>query len=137
MNKLFLLVFFTGVIVISGLTFAQSAPVLYFCEKYDSVDGEVGVSDRFSPGYLTIVVKCDHELRLSNVHIQFDKYDAATQSFSFYKKFNFTVEPAMNYVYFSRNEESDMSFDEPGMYRVYLLNNEDNTVTSGLVQIVE
>jgi len=36
--------------------FAQNEPVLYFCEKYGR-NGEVGVSDRFTTGYLTVMVK--------------------------------------------------------------------------------
>ena len=56
---------------------AQNGPVLYFCERYGS-DGEVSISDRFYPGYLTVMVKCDYELGLSDVSIQFDKYNCRT-----------------------------------------------------------
>jgi hypothetical protein len=42
---------------------AQNEPVLYFCEKYGN-DGEIGVSDRFTTGYLTVMVKCDYALDL-------------------------------------------------------------------------
>lgn len=43
--------------------FAQNEPVMYFCEKYGR-NGEEGVSDRFTTGYLTVVVKSDYALRL-------------------------------------------------------------------------
>ncbi len=117
-------------------SFAQEDPVMYFCERYGS-NGEVGIASRFSTGYLTVVVKCDHKLRLTEVHIQFDKWNEDTRSYDFYKKFNYTLEPEMNYVYFSRNEDSDMSFDDPGFYRVYLLDDDERTVASALIEITD
>ncbi|HQJ47354.1 MAG TPA: hypothetical protein PK195_11945, partial [Ignavibacteriaceae bacterium] len=100
--------------------FAQNEPVLYFCEKYGN-NGEVGVSDRFTTGYLTVMVKCDYALNLEDVSIQFDKYNSRTGKFEYYKKFNYSIEPDMKYVYFAKNSESDMKFEEPGFYRVFLL----------------
>jgi hypothetical protein len=116
-------------------SYAQNGPVLYFCEYYGS-SGEVGISDRFSTGYLTVMVKCDYELGLSNVSIQFDKYNSSSGTFKYYKKFEYDVEPDMKYIYFSKNDESDMSFDSPGIYRVFLLDANDRTVTSSLIQII-
>jgi hypothetical protein len=115
---------------------AQNEPILYFCEKYDSRNGEVGVSDRFTTGHLTVMAKCDNELKLSDVSIQFDKYNFKNGKFEFYKNFNFSIEPDMKYVYFSKNDESDMSFDDPGIYRVFLLDDADRTVTSALIEII-
>ena len=139
MKKTNLLVCFFILLLITGVSssFAQSAPVLYFCERYDDTDGEIGVSDRFTEGFLTVVVKSDYELGLRDVHIQFDRYDQAARRFKFYKKFDFTINPDMKYVFFAKNDESDMSFDEPGIYRVYLLNKSDETIASALVQIIE
>lgn len=116
--------------------FAQSQPVLYMCVNYDSQKGEISISDRFTVGYLTAVVKCDYELGLTDVSIQFDKYNFTNGQFEYYKKFNYTVDPDMSYIYFSRNDESDMSFDEPGFYRVFLLDESDKTVASCLVEII-
>lgn len=115
--------------------FAQESPVMYFCERYGT-NGEVGISDRFTTGYLTVVVKSDYKMRLSDVHVEFDKYNFSTGKFEYYKKFAYTLEPDMNYVYFSKNDDSDMSFDEPGFYRVFLLNDEDRSVASALVEII-
>jgi hypothetical protein len=42
----------------------------------------------------------------------------------------------MKYVFFNKNEDSDLSFDKPGIYRVFLLDNDDKTVASALVQII-
>lgn len=116
-------------------TNAQQYPVLYFCENYGS-NGEIGVSDRFTTGYITVMVKADGPLGLRDCSIQLDKYSCSTGSFAYYKKFKYSVEPDMKYIYFSRNEESDMSFDDPGIYRVFLLDQNDRTVASGLVEII-
>ena len=116
--------------------FAQSEPVLYFCEKYDDDKGEIGVSDRFTTGYLTVMVKCSNALHLKNCHIQFDKYDWSEGKFQFYKKFDYEIEKDMKYVFFRRNDTSDLNFEKPGIYRVYLLDDEDKTVACSLVQII-
>jgi hypothetical protein len=114
---------------------AQNGPVLYFCESYNS-SGEVSISDRFHHGYLTVMVKCDYELGLSDVNIEFDKYNCRTGSFEYYKKFPFTVKPSMKYIYFAKNDSADMSFDDPGIYRVFLLDSSGSTVASGLIEII-
>jgi len=116
-------------------TYAQQYPILYFCEKYGS-SGEVGVSDRFTTGYLTVMVKADGPLGLRDCSIQMDKYNSSTGKFVFYKKFKYVVEPDMKYVFFEKNSESDMSFEDPGIYRVFLLDQNDRTVASGLVEII-
>jgi hypothetical protein len=116
---------------------AQSEPVLYFCEHYDSDKGEVGVSDRFTKGYLTVMVKCDHALDLEDVHIQFDKYNFRTGQFDYYKKYDYTVQKDMSYIFFAKNSESDLKFEEAGFYRVFLLDNSDNTIASALIEIID
>lgn len=132
-SSLFFLFLFIG---LRTEVFAQETPVMYFCEKYGK-NGEVGISDRFTTGHLTVVVKCDYAMKLKNVSIQFDKYNARKDAFEYYKKFNYTLKPDMKYVYFSQNDESDMSFDEPGFYRVFLLDGDDETVASALVEIID
>jgi hypothetical protein len=132
LNLLVVVIFF----VLIKLSFAQSEPVLYFCEKYDSKKGEINVSDRFTKGSVTVVVKCDYPLGLENVTIQYEKYNPETDKFEFYKNFSFIIRPEMKYVYFKRNSESDMSFDEPGFYRVFLLDDSGETVASSLIEIV-
>jgi hypothetical protein len=114
---------------------AQNEPVLYFCEKYGR-NGEEGVSDRFTTGYITVMVKSDYALNLDDVSIQYDKYNFRTGDFEYYKKFDFSVQPDMKYIYFSRNDESDMEFEDPGFYRVFLLDDRDRTVTSALIEII-
>jgi len=127
------------VLFIPGLQntiFAQNEPVLYFCEKYDSQNGEVGVSDRFTTGYLTVMVKSDNALDLKDVHIQFDKLNERNKKFEFYKKFAYSIDPDMSYVFFAKNSDSDLKFKEPGFYRVFLLDDNDKTVASALIEII-
>ncbi len=137
MKKLLLFVLFFLVLGFKSEIFAQSEPVLYFCESYDSDKGEMGVSDRFTKGYLTVMVKCDHALGLEDVNIQFDKYNFRTGQFEYYKKFPYTVQKDMSYIFFSKNEDSDMKFEEPGFYRVFLLDDNDKTIASAMIEIIE
>ncbi|MEO8231228.1 MAG: hypothetical protein ABI638_03025 [Ignavibacteriota bacterium] len=125
--------FFSGLIT---KAFAQNEPILYFCEKYDSKKGEIGVSDRFTTGYLTVMVKADDPLNLEDVHIQFDKLNERNKKFEFYKKFDYTIDSDMSYVFFAKNSDSDLKFEEPGFYRVFLLDDKDKTVASALIEIV-
>ena len=131
--SLFLYMFLFG---IKSSTYAQSSPVMYFCTRYDSKLGEVGISDRFTVGYLTIMVKSDKPMNLSNVFIEFDKYNPKENKFEFYKRFSYIISPDQSYVFFTRNQENDLRFEEPGIYRVFLLNNEGDTVTSALIEII-
>ena len=138
MNRLQL--FFTFVLLLSffaleSTAFAQNEPVMYFCEKYGR-SGEVGVSDRFTTGYLTVMVKSDYALGLDDVAIQFDRYNYRTDDFEYYEKYYYSVDPDMKYIFFEKNDESDMNFREPGFYRVFLLDERDRTVTSALIEII-
>lgn len=137
LNYLFLLTMFMTFMALYSSTFAQSEPVMYFCERYDDYDGEIGVSDRFTTGYITVMVKSDSELRLKDVAIQYDKYNERNGKFEYYKKFYFTITRDMKYVFFARNDESDMEFEEPGFYRVFLLDEDDKTVASALIEIID
>ena len=136
-NYLLLFTMFFAFFVMNSITLAQSEPVMYFCEKYDDDDGEIGVSDRFTKGYITVMVKADNELRLKDVVIQYDMYNFRNGKFEYYKKFNFAIERDMKYVFFERNDESDMEFEEPGFYRVFLLDEDGSTVASALIEIID
>jgi len=138
MKKSFVLfaVLFALVLGLSQNILAQNEPVLYFCEKYGK-NGEVGVSDRFTTGYLTVMVKCDYALDLEDCSIQFDLYNPRTKEFEYYKKFSYVVDPDMKYIYFAKNDESDLKFEDPGFYRVFLLDDRDKTVASALIEIID
>ncbi|MFZ0453946.1 MAG: hypothetical protein WCE54_01095 [Ignavibacteriaceae bacterium] len=135
MKKQFLFLLFF--LLVSSLLKAQSSPVMYFCERYDQEKGEIGINDTFPIGDITVMVKSSHELGLKHVHIRFDMWDTISHSFNIYKKFNFTINPDMKYVFFSENDESDMKLDKPGFYKVYLLNDSDKVAASAIVQILK
>jgi len=137
LSYVFSVILFFSLFVINSRTFAQSEPVLYFCERYDDDDGEIGVSDRFTVGYITVMAKCDYALKLDDVSIQYDKYNFRTGNFEYYKKFDFTVDRDMKYIFFERNDSSDMEFEDPGFYRVFLLDEDGKTVASALVEIID
>ncbi len=135
MNKIKVLFGLLTLVLLIGFTgkvHAQSAPIMYFCEKYDG--GEVGISDRFSTGYLTVMVKCDYALGLSDCTIQFDKFNNSANKFEYSKDFPYTVTPDMKYIYFA---SKDLTFDKPGIYRVFLLDGGRKTVASALIEIVK
>lgn len=126
-------------VVVSATTYisatAQREPVLYFCERYGD-EGEIGTSDRFTTGYITVMVKASSALGLTDCFIQYDKYNASTRKFEYYKQFDFTIEADMKYVYFEKSSSNDMAFDAPGFYRVFLLDSRKNTITSSVVEII-
>ena len=121
--------------VIEATVLAQNEPVMYFCERYGR-NGEIGVADRFTTGYLTVMVKSDYALGLDDVAIQFDKYNYRTAEFEYYDKFYYSVDPDMKYIFFEKNSESDLNFRDPGIYRVFLLDDRDRTVASALIEII-
>ena len=121
---------------LESTVFAQNEPVMFFCEKYGG-NGEVGISERFTTGYLTVMVKADYALGLEDVSIQFDKYNYRTGDFDYYEKFDYSVDPDMKYIFFTKNDDSDMNFRESGIYRVFLLDERDRTVASALIEIID
>jgi hypothetical protein len=42
----------------------------------------------------------------------------------------------MSYVFFAKNEDSDLKFEKPGLYRVFLLDDNDKTAASALIKII-
>jgi hypothetical protein len=135
LTLLFALVMLFSLIGLKTTVYAQNGPVLYFCEKYSSA-GEESISDRFTTGYLTVMVKCDYALGLSDVSIQMDKYNCSTGKFDYYAKTSFSVTEDMKYIYFEGTTEK-INFKATGIYRVYLLDGAGKTVTSSLIEIIK
>src|SRR5438552_18594538 len=109
------LLLFTVLFGFTSKLIAQSGPVMYFCEKYDN--GEMGVDNRFSSGEITVIVKSDYALGLKDVNIHLEKFNCSTMSFEVLKNVPFTVTPDKKYIVFNNK---DLSFDSPGIYKVYL-----------------
>jgi len=113
---------------------------LYFCEQY--VNGkEVGVSKRFSPGWLTVMLDTRPagttigtgkvELRLSKIK------DASGSSISekILKTVPFDVQADWDYTYFTNKE--DLKFTSAGTYRVVCQKSDGTPIATGEVEVVE
>jgi hypothetical protein len=109
---------------------AQSEPILYFCSKFDKV--ESGIGDRFYTGPLIVVVRCDRELGASKVTIQLEKYNGT--GFDIYTTVKFNIKSTVKYTWF---ENYELRADDPGIYRCFLLDENKNTIASGLVELIK
>lgn len=123
---------FLFLIITSGNLFSQNKPLLYFCERYDKVRGEIGQSSTFTPGQFTVMVKGEKELGLEDVTVQIDSYNIITEKFTFLRDVKFKITPDMKYIYFAND---DIRIEEPGVYRVYLLDSGGRSVTHGVIII--
>ncbi len=130
-SSLTLVLLFAAVVFTARLN-AQSGPVMYFCEKYDN--GEMGVDNRFTSGEVTVIVKSDYALGLKDVMIHLEKFNCSTLAFDADKNISFTVTPDKKYIVFNSKE---MSFETPGIYKVYLVDGSNKIITSALVQIAK
>ena len=140
MKKLKFLLLFSIVLAFFTMhptTFAQAEPAMYFCDRYDDYDGEIGVKDRFYEGPITVMVKCDNALNLTNVSIQYDRYNFRSGKFEYYKSFDFDITSDMSYIFFGPTSGNDMKFNDAGFYRVFLLDENDKTVASALIEIID
>ncbi len=113
---------------------------LYFCEDY--VDGkEIGVSNRFTPGYLTVMV----DLRPENRKVGVDDVDLILTQIKdengdeiAEKEIDiipFTVRAEWDYLYFQDKER--LGFKLPGTYRVTLADKNGKKIASGEVEVVK
>lgn len=113
--------------------------LLYFCEDY--VNGkEIGKSDVFTPGYLTVMVNLKPvkrtlgtgkvELRLTKIKDE----DGRTISDEIIETIPFNVEPDWDYTYFQDKEK--LGFREPGTYKVTLMKTDGSPICSGQVKVI-
>ena len=137
LSYLFLFTMFLAVFVMHTNIHAQAEPAMYFCDRYDDYDGEIGIKDRFYTGPITVMVKCDNPLNLTDVTIQYDRYNFRSQKFEFYKSFDFDIDSDMKYIFFAPTSGNDMKFDDAGFYRVFLLDHDGSTVASALIEIIK
>ncbi len=119
-----------AILLILTASQVKSQDLLYFCEKY--TDREIDVSDRFTTGTLTVMVKLDKPIYYNNVSIQLDKYNCRTDDFEYYDSRNFDVDGKWSYIHFDK-----IAFSDPGLFRVFLLDPEGNTIVSGLIEIIK
>jgi len=101
---------------------------LYFCERYDSVKGEIGESDKFTTGSLTVMVKLKNPIGVTDVDINVTD----TKKNEVVNTHPFTVTSDMTYIFFDK-----VTFDTPGKYKVSLLKKDGTIIVSGNIEIVE
>lgn len=136
LNYLFLVILFLAFLLPFSRAHAQVEPAMYFCDRYDDYDGEIGVKDRFYKGPITVMVKCDYALNLTDAKIQYDRYNFRSGKFEYYKSFDFDVSSDMKYIFFAPTTGNSMEFDDAGFYRVFLLDSNGSTVASAFIEII-
>jgi hypothetical protein len=99
---------------------------LYFCEKYTTK--EVGEGSKFTTGSITVMVKLSKPIGVSSVDLNVT--DVATGKPV--DTFPFTVQSEWDYIHFD-----DVSFKEPGKYKVSCLKKDGTVIASGEVEIVK
>lgn len=112
---------------------------LYFCEQYK--DGEeIGVSKRFSPGWLTVMVDLKptgKTLGTGKVELRISKIkdgNGKDISEKIIDTVPFEVQADWNYTYFEDHER--IKFKTPGTYRVVCQKVDGTPIVSGEVEVV-
>ncbi|MGB9696960.1 MAG: hypothetical protein ACP5P3_07575 [Ignavibacteria bacterium] len=118
---------------------SSSEPRVYFCERWDAVkNAPVNESTRFTPGYLTVVLEMpgDKTLGVAEVNLRITKTKDAsgTAVEKIIGTFPFEVEATWNTAYFSDPE--NITFSEPGTYRVSVYKNDGTLLGSGELEVV-
>lgn len=101
---------------------------LYFCERYDPVDGEINEAEKFTTGTLTVMVKLEKPIGVTDVDINVtDK-----KTGNVVETFPFTVTTDMDYIYFD-----GVKFEESGEYKVSCLKRDGSVIVSGEIEIID
>lgn len=112
---------------------------LYFCEQYKNGE-EIGVSSRFTPGWLTVMVDtrpAGTTLGTAKVELKLSKIkDGAGNSISekILKTIPFEVQASWDYTYFT--DKKNLKFDSPGTYRVVCQKKDGTPIAEGEVEVV-
>lgn len=113
---------------------------LYFCEQYKNGQ-EIGVSKRFTPGWLTVMVDtrpAGKTLGTGKVELRITKVkNAAGDDISekIIDTVPFNVQADWDYTYFT--DKSRLKFSSPGTYKVTCQKVDGSPIVSGEVEIVD
>lgn len=118
---------------------SSNEPRVYFCERWDAVkNAPVNESSRFTPGYLTVVLEMpgDKTIGVGKVDLRITKIKDARGNDveKIIGTFPFEVEATWNTAYFSDPE--NITFAEPGTYRVSVYKNDGTLLGSGELEVV-
>lgn len=120
----------------SGITYSQSGGSLYFCEDYKDAK-EIGVSDRFTTGWLTVMVRTFKPFGTQKVELlitQIADKNGNTISEKVIDTVPFDIGADWTYAYFQ--DKSNLKFNSPGTYRVTLKDLNGIPFCSGEVEII-
>jgi hypothetical protein len=112
---------------------------LYFCEQYKNGE-EVGVSARFTPGWLTVMLDtrpAGTKLGTGKVELKLSKIkNAAGDEISekIIRTVPFDVQADWDYTYFT--DKKNLKFDAPGTYRVVCQKKDGTPIATGEVEVV-
>jgi hypothetical protein len=133
---LIVLLFFS---IFSNLYAQSSSAQLYFCEQYK--DGkEIGVGTTFTSGWITVML----DLRPINMKINTDKVfikiTKVADKYGYYPdeinidRIPFEVSPEWDYISFENQEQ--LKFKEPGIYRVFCIYENETVISSAFIKII-
>lgn len=131
MKKLFYLLPLFFILFCSKSVFAQAEDILYICESFSN-GKEVGISDRFTSGKLTVMVKLVNPIYYKSISIVLNKYNCSNGKFEYFFDKTFEVESSWTYIHFDA-----LDFSAPGLFRVFLIDPNNNTIVSNLVEIIK
>lgn len=120
----------------SGITYSQSGGSLYFCEDYKDAK-EIGVSDKFTTGWLTVMVRTFKPFGTEKVELlitQIGDKNGNTISEKVIDTVPFDIGADWTYAYFQ--DKSNLKFTSPGIYRVTLKDLKGIPFCSGEVKII-
>jgi hypothetical protein len=117
----------------------SSESKLYFCEQYKNGE-EIGVSKRFTPGWLTVMVDLRPagktlgtgkvELRISKIKNE----DGEEISEKIMKTVPFSVQADWDYTFFE--DHDNIKFKTPGTYKVVCQKVDGTPIVEGQVEVV-
>ncbi|OGU68406.1 MAG: hypothetical protein A2W30_02915 [Ignavibacteria bacterium RBG_16_36_9] len=128
--------FFAALLLLVAVTFGCSklkeltgdSDRLYFCERYDAVDGEINEAEKFTTGTLTVMVKLSKPIGVTDVDINVTDKETG----NVVETYPYTVSTDMDYIYFY-----GVKFEEPGEYKVSCLKRDGSVIVSGEIEIID
>lgn len=108
---------------------------LYFCEDYKN-GKEIGVSDRFTSGWLTVMVKTEKPIGVGKVELRLAKIkdaDGDKISEKIIDTIPFDIQSNWDYTYFQ--DKSRLKFSSPGTYKVTMQKVDGTPICSGEVEV--
>lgn len=110
---------------VKDLTEKISGDRLYFCERY--VASEIGEGTKFKPGKVTVMLKLNKAIGVSEVDINIT--NTATGKAA--DTVPFTVQPSWDYIHFD-----DVEFNEKGKFKVSCLKKDGTVIATNEIEII-